>query len=400
LEQHFKNNPGAKAAFLEERKKHSLSQSLRRSAPNALSSAVTTLTVPVVVHILLNNANAITDAQVLSQIEVLNTDFAGLNRDSSRIPSAFKSRFGKCRIRFCLAQRDPFGKATSGIIRKNSAVLSTGETGDPVKYASKGGSSAWDPSKYINIWVCKPDPDPQYIDFLGYSTMPSLDFPLAERGFVNNFEYFGKGGSAVAPYNLGRTAVHELGHFFNLDHIWGISEFDNCEDDDGISDTPIQFGPQEGSFAANAVITDECTTTPPGVMWMNYMDYVDDASMVMFSKIQQEAMEQTFTDYDWMNSLLSSDGCNPPPTSTRDVTSENNLMSIFPNPFTDQLIIKTNARMNEIPATARVINIHGQEIWRGVVGGAQTSLNLSSLPSGIYYFEWKQQRVKLLKHYK
>lgn len=397
LEQHFKNNPGAKAAYIEERKKIALHQLQFRSSPNARLNNVATITIPVVVHILLKNAAVITDAQVFSQIDALNTDFAGLNKDSTRIPSAFKTKFGKCRIRFCLAQRTPQGNPTNGIVRKNTSVLSTGETGDPVKYSNKGGSNAWDPSKYINIWVC--DPDSTQTDFLGYSTMPSIDFPPLERGFVNNYECFGKGGSAVSPYNLGRTAVHELGHFFNLDHIWGDSEFDTCDDQDYIGDTPNQFGPQYGTFAANKVITDDCTTTSPGIMWMNYMDYVDDASMVMFTKLQQDAMEQTFNDYAWMTSLLTSDGCNPPPTSTRDLADDNNLFSVFPNPFKEQFIVKTKTRSNEIAATARLINMHGQEVWKGIIGGMQTAISLSNIPAGIYYFEWKQQRVKLLKQF-
>ena len=135
MEQYFKKNPGARVAFLEERKRIALRQSQLRSLSNMRLSEVTTLTLPVVVHIVLENPADISDQQVFSQIEALNTDFAGLNPDGKNVPVAFKSTFGNCRIRFCLAQRTPQGKATNGIIRKTSSVLSAGESGDPIKYS-------------------------------------------------------------------------------------------------------------------------------------------------------------------------------------------------------------------------------------------------------------------------
>lgn len=279
----------------------------------------TTITIPVVVHVILSNPSLVTDAQIQSQIDVLNADYGGKNADSIRIPAAFKSLFGKGNLQFCLARRDPSGEGTNGIVRVASSTISIPGDGDPVKYTCQGGSDAWDPTKYLNIWVCEMESG-----FLGYAYQASLslnDVPLSERGFVNNFEAFGKGGTALAPYNQGRTATHEIGHFFDLDHIWGPNNCDgaqSCTDDDGIADTPRQFDCTFGAPAADSIITDICTTTAPGIMWMNYMDYVDDRAMVLYTPQQHAKMEASLAAVSWMQTLATSDGCTPVTAVNRD----------------------------------------------------------------------------------
>ncbi|HLP37796.1 M43 family zinc metalloprotease [Lacibacter sp.] len=277
------------------------------------------ITIPVVVHVILANPSLVTDAQIQSQIDVLNADYGGLNADSVRIPAAFKSRFGKGNLRFCLAKRDPQGEATNGIVRVASTTLSDPGEADPVKFTCEGGSDAWDASRYLNIWVCEmPD---GFLGYAYYASLPLPDVPLNERGFVNNYQAFGKNGTAVAPYNQGRTATHEIGHFFDLEHIWGPNNCDgaqSCSDDDGIADTPSQFDCTFGAPAADSVILDACQTTAPGIMWMNYMDYVDDRAMVMYTTQQQLRMEATLATVPWMQSLASSNGCTPVATFNRD----------------------------------------------------------------------------------
>jgi len=247
-----------------------------------------TYTIPVVVHVVMSNPSTVTDAQVQSQIDVLNEDYAGLNADSTRIPAAFKPFFGKSNIRFCLARRDVKGDATNGIVRVTSSTLSDPGLQDPIKFSCKGGSDAWDATRYLNIWVCQ-----MPSGFLGYSFFasdPLSVIPLTERGFVNSYRSFGRGIFAQAPFNLGRTATHEIGHFFDLSHIWGPNNCDgtqSCSDDDDINDTPPQYKCTFGAPAADSIIKDACTTTAPGIMWMNYMDYVDDACMYMFTNGQK-----------------------------------------------------------------------------------------------------------------
>jgi len=277
------------------------------------------ITIPVVVHVVLSNPSLVTDAQIQAQIDVLNADYGGKNADSIRIPAAFKSRFGKGNLQFCLARRDPLGEGTNGIVRVASSTVSDPGEMDPVKSTCDGGSDAWNPAKYLNIWVCQIEDG-----FLGYTYQPSLplaDVPLNERGFVINYQAFGKGGTAIAPYNLGRTATHEIGHFFDLDHIWGPNNCDgaqSCADDDGIADTPRQFDCTFGAPAADSIITDICTPAAPGIMWMNYMDYVDDRAMVLYTPQQYVKMEASLAAVSWMQTLATSDGCTPVTAVNRD----------------------------------------------------------------------------------
>jgi hypothetical protein len=319
LDEAVKKNPALKQEIEENRRKtfEKFEQILHTLRPDAV------YTIPVVVHIVLPNPSIVSDAQVQSQIDVLNTDYAGLNADSTRIPAAFKPLFGKSNIRFCLARRDIKGDATNGIVRVVSGITSAPGNGDPVKFSCFGGSDAWDPTKYLNIWVCV-----MPTGFLGYSFFASetlAERPLNERGYVNNFRAFGKGGTSVAPFNLGRTATHEIGHFFDLSHIWGPNNCDgaqSCDDDDSVNDTPKQFRCTFGAPPADSVITDACSTTNPGIMWMNYMDYVDDRAMVMYTPGQYSRMEAILLANPWMSGLISSNGCDPVPALSRDVRFE------------------------------------------------------------------------------
>ncbi len=280
-------------------------------------------TIPVVVHVVLPDPTIVTNTQIFSQLNILNNDYAGLNADSSRIPAAFKPFFGKGTIRFCLAQQDLKGDATNGIVRITSSVVSRPGLKDPVKFTCSGGSDAWDPERYMNIWVCQ-----MPSGFLGYTFTPSDPLtivPLNERGFVNNYRAFGSGGTSQAPFNLGRTATHEIGHFFDLVHIWGPNNCDgtqSCTDDDDVADTPTQFKCTFGAPAADSVIKDQCQPNAPGIMWMNYMDYVDDRAMVMYTPGQYVRMQAAIENTAWMMQLATSNACSPPVTYNRDIRFE------------------------------------------------------------------------------
>jgi hypothetical protein len=394
LEDQYKKNPELRSLVAKERSK--LAERIQTNTPLSLRTNNTTLTVSVVVHIVLppDLINTVTDAQIQSQIDVLNTDFAGLNADSTRIPTAFKSRYGKGRIRFCLAKRTPDGLATNGIIRVTSNTKSDPGVGDPIKYTSFGGSDAWDPRKYLNIWVG----DDLTSSFLGYTFTPTLPLsviPLNERGFVNQYQCFGKGGTSQAPYNLGRTAVHEIGHFFNLEHIWGPSNCDgsdDCADDDGVADTPTQEKCNYG--VPSGVLTDLCTTSSPGIMWMNYMDYVDDRAMVMYTPQQYTRMESTFTSVSWMQALANSDACTSPQSFARDVRllGVNNSLTSYKSGFlytcsnNYQPVIKVRnlgtSTVNGLRIEAKINN--GSSFitnWSGsILPNAETDITLNAIP--------------------
>lgn len=289
-----------------------------------------TYTIPVVVHVVMPNPGQVTDAQIQSQIDVLNADFAGLNADSTRIPAAFKPLYGKSNIRFCLARRDEKGDATNGIVRVASRTESVPGLRDPVKFTCSGGSDAWNPTQYLNIWVAQVPSE-----FLGYSFFasdPLSVIPLNERGYVTSIRSFGKGGTAQAPYNLGRTGTHEIGHFFDLEHIWGPNNCEgtqNCTDDDGISDTPRQLECNFGAPPADLVITDLCSPNPPGIMWMNFMDYVDDEAMVLFTAGQVSRMQSVILSNPWVLQLANSTACTAPAPPSRDVRFEGFRDAVF-----------------------------------------------------------------------
>ena len=310
MDKYFQQHPEYKAEFEKRQQafqaKYESVLKQRTAFPNLMLRENAIMTIPVVIHIILANPNQVTDDQVQSEIDVLNADYAGLNADSSNIPAAFKPVFGKSQIRFCLAERDPNGETTNGIVRVASSVVSGAGQGDPVKYTDQGGSDAWNPTKYLNIWVCDMSGG-----LLGYCFLPQTPgLPPVEQGVVNNYTAFGTMGTAAAPYNKGRTTTHEIGHYFNLIHIWGASGcVSSCSDDDGVGDTPNQ---DKCFFGAPAFPQlDACTGVAPGVMFMNYMDYTDDAAMHMFTVEQATRMETALTTLPDRTPLLSSDGCAP-----------------------------------------------------------------------------------------
>ena len=224
-----------------------------------LQRGVSVYNIPVVVHVLYNTtAQNISDAQVQSQIDVLNKDFQLNNADTTKIPTAFKSLVADCKIQFCLAKRDPNGAATTGIIHKSTTKTSFGSD-DGVKKSSTGGDDAWNSSQYLNLWVCN----------LGGGLLGYAQFPggaAATDGVVILYSAFGSTGTVSAPYNLGRTATHEVGHWLNLRHIWGDA---NCGDD-LVGDTPKQ---QTSNFSCPTYPHVTCSNGANGDMFMNYMDY-------------------------------------------------------------------------------------------------------------------------------
>src|SRR4051794_18157816 len=236
--------------------------------------------IPVVVHLVHGtDADNLSDAQVASQIEVLNEDYAAANKDLENVPGAFTGVVGNPGLRFALATTDPSGAPTGGITRRRTTVGSFG-VDDKVKAAATGGTDAWDTVRYLNIWVCRIDGG-----VLGYAQFPGG--PPETDGVVIMTTAFGRGGSAKAPFDLGRTAVHEVGHYLNLSHIWGEARVPTCTDSDFVDDTPNQWGP---NFSKPTFPTASCGNTPDGDMFMNYMDYVDDDTMVMFTDEQVARM--------------------------------------------------------------------------------------------------------------
>ncbi|HEY9695670.1 MAG TPA: zinc metalloprotease [Trichocoleus sp.] len=238
-------------------------------------------TIPVVVHVVYNSSNPeqnISDEQIKSQIDVLNRDFRLRNSDIDSVPAPFRPKAADARVEFVLASQDPSGNATNGITRTATTVTAF-ESDDRVKSAATGGADAWASDRYLNLWVCALN------GLLGYAQFPGG--PAATDGVVINYQAFGTVGTATAPYNLGRTATHEIGHWLNLRHIWG-DDGNGCNGSDFVRDTPNQAGPNYGKPNFPRVT---CNNAPNGDMFMNYMDYTDDAAMIMFTAGQVRRMQ-------------------------------------------------------------------------------------------------------------
>jgi hypothetical protein len=238
--------------------------------------------IPVVVHVVFKTAaQNISDAQIKSQIDVLTADFRKKNADVSIAPAAFAPLAADVRVEFELATIDPSSNPTTGITRTSTAVTSFTDD-DAVKSAATGGADAWPADKYLNIWACQ-----LAGGLLGYAQFPGG--PAATDGVVIRNSAFGTTGTAAAPFNLGRTATHEVGHWLNLRHIWG-DDGSGCAGSDLVADTPNQ-GSENVGVPAFPHIT--CGNGPNGDMFMNYMDYVDDEAMVMFTAGQVTRMQAT-----------------------------------------------------------------------------------------------------------
>lgn len=270
---------------------------------NHPSGERTLITIPVVVHVVYKtSAQNISDAQVQAQIAQLNADFARTNSDAGNTPSVWQSTAANCEVQFCLAQRDPSGNATNGIIHKLTTATSF-STNDFIKHNGNGGDDAWPAGSYLNLWSGNLGGG-----LLGYAQFPGGS--ASTDGVVVLYSSIGSlaNPGTLSPYNFGRTATHEIGHWLNLFHIWG-DDGTSCSGSDQVADTPNQGSENYGCPAFPH--TDNCTAGN-GVMFMNYMDYTDDGCMNMFTAGQKTRMQALFVSGGSRFSIVSSQGCVPP----------------------------------------------------------------------------------------
>jgi len=226
--------------------------------------------IPVVVNILYKtSAENISAAQIQSQINVLNKDFSATNSDYNKTSTYSSVKSGDIGIEFVLDQ----------VITK-STTKRNWQLNDAMKKNSQDGISPTSPTTKLNVWVCNLSSG-----YLGYAQFPGGS--SATDGIVIDNNAFGTTGSATAPFDLGRTATHEVGHWMNLRHIWGDATCGN----DQVGDTPVHNTANYGCPAAGHRST--CSGTPIE-MTMNYMDYTDDACMYMFSAGQKTRMLAVF----------------------------------------------------------------------------------------------------------
>jgi len=226
--------------------------------------------IPVVVNVLYKTAaQNVSQAQIQSQIDVLNADFSATNPDYNLTSTYNNVKSGDIGVRFVLDQ-----------VNRKSTNKSSWRLNDDMKKTNKGGIAPTSPTTKMNMWVCN-----LASGYLGYAQFPGGN--AATDGVVIDNNAFGTTGSATAPFNKGRTATHEVGHWLNLRHIWGDATCGN----DQVSDTPLHNTANYGCPAAGHKST--CSGQPVE-MTMNYMDYTDDACMYMFSSGQKNRMLAVF----------------------------------------------------------------------------------------------------------
>jgi Pregnancy-associated plasma protein-A/Secretion system C-terminal sorting domain len=343
------------------------------------------VTIPVVVHIVYHaSGENISDAQVTSQIEAMTKDFNKENSDITKTPAVFQNLVANCGIRFRLAQRDEQGNSTSGIMRHYSSQLTWGVSED-IKMPTKGGFAPWNSAKYLNIWVCNMGGRS-----IGFASFPGM--PAEYDGVVIDYRTFGTIGAARAPYDKGRTCVHEVGHWLGLYHTWGDAQ---CGDD-YIHDTPFQESEHKGipTFPQYS----SCKGTKTIDMTMNFMEYVNDESMYMFTNGQKEKMWAVLQSV--RPEILSSDGVSKVVTTgvaSIEGISENNVQ-IYPNPVLDMVNITIDgATLSGFSIT--VIDANGQvKLWKLVnYTTPSVSFNMSDLAAGVYCVNIQKGDERIVK---
>ena len=234
------------------------------------------VTIPVVFHVVYNaTVQNVSSAAIAAQLKVLNDDFRKLNAGG----------LTDVEVQFVMAKRTPSGAATTGIERRfSTAAFSPGGT-EAIKYTNLGGMNAWDATKYLNIWVCNLG-----AGVLGYATFPTS---LATQPQVDGVVilYSTLPGGAAAPYNMGRTLTHEVGHWLNLYHTFqGGCAASATTGGDLVADTPAE------KSAAFGCPTDRNTCSSAGLdPTTNFMDYTDDACMNTFTGGQKVRMQAIFS---------------------------------------------------------------------------------------------------------
>lgn len=293
---------------------------IKMQEQNSNKGAAVVYNIPVVFHVIHNGAAVgtglnISDAQILSQLQVLNEDYRKLNADTASIPSAFTGVSADCEINFCLAQTNPQGGATTGINRINYSTFGT--TTPPFQKsfidATIKPATIWNTNNYLNIWVVPNYRDGAF-DILGHATFPAgsglsgLSAPFGTAttdGIVLWYRACGRVGNLDPTYNKGRTATHEVGHWLGLRHIWGDATCGN----DFCADTPTQ---QTANYGCPSFPQVTCSNGPNGDMHMNFMDYTNDPCMYMFTTNQKARVQTVMSNSPMRVALSQSTKCNPP----------------------------------------------------------------------------------------
>lgn len=370
------------------------------------TSADSVLRVPVVVHIVYRDQTEnIDDSLIYNQIEVLNEDYRRLNADAVYTRQEFASIAADANIEFYLAEVDPNGNLTSGIVRQSSNAayfisfdLQTfSYSMDVVKYDSAGGSNAWPVDKYLNIWVCDlsfPIIGDALLGFayppIGAKNWPTGSTPVDPNadGVVIHYKVFGRNNpnavGVLADASKGRTATHEVGHYLGLRHIWGDGD---CTMDDGISDTPD--ADSDANFECN-YSKNTCSESPIDYpdMIENYMDYAADDCQNVFTKEQADLMRSSLLNL--RSGLLTEQTA-----GIKGGYALSNKALLYPSPANDYVNVKVFSTI-ENNTTIEVFSVVGEKMKEMPMNASELKISISDLQAGTYFISLKESSGKTL----
>jgi len=245
------------------------------------------LTIPVVFHILHQNGpENIPNEQVLDAMVVLNRDYRRLNEDLNQVCCGFQDIAGDIHLEFKLATIDPEGNCTNGIDRIRTSETFVGDNGSKLNW--------WPRNKYLNVWTVQTIRS----GAAGYSQYPSaVEGPNAPAdGVLLLHDYIGRDNQPdgwTGSEFRSRALTHEVGHWLNLQHVWGDT---NGEDgappghmsptcgDDAVEDTPWTRG---WNFCPDPAASNNCNDT----IFENYQNYMEYSYCSrMFTEGQNERM--------------------------------------------------------------------------------------------------------------
>jgi len=366
-----------------------------------------TINIPVVIHVVhrVSHANVgtgtnISDVQIENALRILNEDYSKTNPEFPNPPrTTFLANAGNPDLQFCLATTDPDGNPTTGITRTSTTKNSfdaDNESND-MKKDNTYGKDGWDPSRYLNIWVCNLS-NVGGGQTLGYAYLPGLWANQQWKdGLVVDYQYFGTIGAAAASSD-GRTPTHEIGHYLGLEHTFCESQSGGCCDNDGgnVNDTPASEDIYWGAVTSttnnntcNDLSYSNIFTTNVLDMDENYMSYA--STTWMFSNDQVNVMNATLNGYrsSLKNSTVSMN-CNGIISSN--LNELNEKISIYPNPSNGKLFISSS----ELIKSIKVTNIIGKEIYSNN-NFNNNSIDLINLNNGVYFIKLSTEKGTITK---